>query len=71
MGFVGDDGDPEDGNTGVPGHNHFRNGGHAHSIAAYDAEVLVFGRGLIRGAGSAHIHALVQGNTIFGSYLQS
>lgn len=51
-------------------HDDFGNGGHTYSIAAYYAEVLVFGRGLEGGAGSAYIYTMHQTNAkAFGYFV--
>ncbi len=52
------------------GHNHFRYGGHAHCIAAYNTEKLILGRSFKCGTGDTDIHtvhytyALLCGNFI-------
>ena len=53
----------------MPGHDHLRGGGHTHGIGADQAEIAVFGRRFIAGAGAGHIDAFLQLDAFIGGNL--
>ena len=64
---VGDDREGEHLHAEVAGHDSFRHGGHTHGVGAEDMEGVVFGGGLVAGAGDADIDAVLEFDILFGS----